>query len=426
MDDYFANIIFGAVDPRLLSITIITGFLIFLMYFYKSKLWCGFSDFDKLSFSIVCGFIVFLGFVVPLARIIFALNNLINGFVFVEVESEEIIATYQLIYSYILLGLFVLAFISPEPLYENFKIFKNIFVGYFTFICILSILYAELTFALLLSQFRDYILTISGNISMSIFFMVIFFGVYLAVHKKSNTLIFKEIKEFPMKFRLKKIHSILFLLSLILLPCVFGTFLFSYKVTENEEHINLVSIKKIDLERNVISSARELIFRDYSIKMPILISWAKVKPDLILKNEFDNEDNLKYSVLKDENAFVVNKTSNIVNVTVSLYNDTDISYSKMVMFEEPTFTNDSLFMNVSLKNYLLHNIEIEELSIPIPEGYTLEENDFVKTQRFADNRGSILGYSIKEGTLFLTNLRLEKNASGTIMLKLVKTREYNP
>ena len=160
--------------------------------------------------------------------------------------------------------------------------------------------------------------------------------------------------------------------------------------------------------------------------MPILISWAKVKPDLILKNEFDNEDNLKYIVLKDENAFVVNKTSNIVNVTVSLYNDTDIPYSKMVMFEEPTFTNDSLFMNVSLNNYLLHNIEIEELSIPISEGYTLEENDFVKTQFFSNYRGGIQGYSVKDETLFLTYVRLEKNVSGTIMLKLVKTREQKP
>ncbi len=420
MEDYFANIIFGAVDARLLSMMIIAGFLIFFMYFYKSELWEDFSDFDKLSLSIVSGFIIFMGLVVPLARIVFAIHKLIYGLDFVEIESDEIISTYKQIYFDILLGLFILAFISSKPLYDNINFIKKIFVGYFTFICVLSILYAELTFAMLLSQFRSYIPYISGNISMSIFFMAIFFFVYLAVHKKSNLLIFEEIKLFTMKFRLKKMHSILFLLILILLPYVFGTFLFSYKVTENEEHVNLVSIKKIDLERNVISTARELIFRDYSIKMPILISWAKVKPDLILKNEFVNEDNLKYSILKDENAFVVNKTSNIVNVTVSLYNDTDISYSKMVMFEEPTFTNDSLFMNVSLNNYLLHNIEIEELSIPIPEGYTLEENDFVKTQFFANYRGGIQGYSVKDETLFLSYVRLEKNTSGTIMLKLVK------
>lgn len=426
MEDYFASIIFGAVDARLLSMMIIAGFLIFFMYFYKSELWKDFSDFDKLSLSIVSGFIIFMGLVVPLARIVFAIHKLIYGLDFVDIESEEIISTYKQIYINILLGLFVLAFISSKPLYDNINIIKKIFVGYFTFICVLSVLYAELTFAMSLSQFRSYIPYISGNISMSIVFMAIFFFVYLAVHKKSNLLIFEEIKLFTMKFRLKKMHSILFLLILILLPYVFGTFLFSYKVMENEEHIDLVSIKKIDLERSVISTGRELIFRDYSIKMPILISWAKVKPDLILKNDFDNENNLKYSVLKEENAFVVNKTSNIVNVTVSLYNDTDVSYSKMVLFEEPTFINDSIFMNVSLNNYLSHNIEIEELSIPISEGYTLEENDFVKTQRFADNRGGIRGYSIKEGTLFLTNLRIEKNASGTIMLKLVKTREQKP
>ena len=423
MEDYFANIVFGAVDARLLSIILITGFLIFLMYFYKSRLWNGFSDFDKLSFSIVCGFIVFMGLVVPLARIIFTMINLINGYDFVEIESEEIIATYQSIYLFILIGLFILAFMSPKPLYENFNFYKNIFVGYFAFIGILSLLYTELTLALLLSQFRDYISIIGGNVSSSIFFMLLFFGVYLAVHKKSNTVIFDEIKLFLAKFRLKKMHANLFLLLLILLPYVFGTFLFSYTVTENEEHINLVSIKKIDVERNVISSARELIFRDYSIKMPILISWAKVKPDLIIKNEFDSENNLKYIVLEDENAFVVNKTSNIVNVTVSLYNDTEISYSKMVMLEEPIFINDSIFMNVSLNNYLSNNIEIEELSIPIPEGYTLEENDFVKTQFFSNYRGGIQGYSVKDKTLFLTYVRLEKNIFGTIMLKLVKTRE---
>ena len=218
---------------------------------------------------------------------------------------------------------------------------------------------------------------------------------------------------------------LLFLVSLILLPYIFGTFLLSYTVTENEEHINLVSIEKIDMVRNDISPARELISRNYSIKMPILISWAKVNPDLILINESDSADNLKYIILKDENAFVVNKTSNIVNVTVSLYNDTEISYSKMVGFED-TFTNDSIFINVSLNNYLLHTIEIEELSIPIPEGYTLEKDDFAKTQRFANNQGGIHGgYLVEDKTLFMTNVRLEKKASGIIMLKLVKMSERN-
>ena len=424
MEDYFASIIFGAVDVRLLGIILITGFLIFFMYFYKSELWNGFSDFDKLSFSIVCGFIVFTGLIVPLAKIYFAMNNFINGCYFVELESEEIITTYKNIYIYILLGLFILVFFSSKSLYESANIFKKIFVGYFIFICVLSMLCAGLTFAILSSQFKDYVPIIINDIFNRILFLYLFFCIYLAVHKKSKPLIFNEIKLISIKFikmlsRLKKMHSILFLLLLILLPYVLGTFLFSYTITENEEHINLVSIKEIDIERNVILSAKELIFRDYSIKMPILISWAKVEPELILKNESDSKDDFKYIVLKDENAFVVNKTSEIVNVTVSFYNDTEISYSKMVMLEEPTFTNDSIFMNVSLNNYLLHDIDIETLSIPIPEGYTLEENNFVKTQHFANNSGGILGYSVKNETLYLTYVHLEKNTSGTITLKLV-------
>jgi len=424
MEDYFASIIFGAVDVRLLGIILITGFLIFFMYFYKSKLWNGFSDFDKLSFSIVCGFIVFTGLIVPLARIYFTMNYFINGYYFVELKSEEIITTYKNIYLSILLGLFILVFLSSKSLYESTNIFKKIFVGYFIFICLLSMLYAGFTFAILSSQFRDYVPTIIIDIFSHILFLFSFFWIYLAVHKKSKPLIFNEIKLtyiklFKMRFRLKKMHLILLLFLLILLPYVLGTFLFSYTITENEEHINLVSIKEIDIERNVILSAKELILKDYSIKMPILILWAKVEPELILKNEFDSKDDLKYIVLKDENAFVVNKTSEIVNVTVSFYNDTEISYSKMVMLEEPIFTNDSIFMNISLNNYLSYDIEIETVSIPIQEGYTLEENNFVKTQRFANNSGVIRGYSVKNETLYLTYVHLEKNTSGTITLKLV-------
>ena len=35
MEDCFGSIVFGAIDPRLLSIMIITGFLIFFMYFIQ-------------------------------------------------------------------------------------------------------------------------------------------------------------------------------------------------------------------------------------------------------------------------------------------------------------------------------------------------------------------------------------------------------
>ncbi|QLC49479.1 hypothetical protein HWN40_03995 [Methanolobus zinderi] len=190
---------------------------------------------------------------------------------------------------------------------------------------------------------------------------------------------------------------------------------------ENEEKVELISIKEIDILRNEISPAKELIYRDYSIKMPVLISWAKVEPELVLKNnKLEDKGYSSYKVLEDENAFVVNKTSKVVNVTVALYKNTEATYSKMVSFEDPTFTNDSISMNISLTNYLPNDVEIETLIIPISDGYTLTEKDFVKTQFFANYRGGIQGYTIEDETLILTYVRLEKNSSGTIALRLTK------
>ncbi|QLC49478.1 hypothetical protein HWN40_03990 [Methanolobus zinderi] len=204
MEDYFASIIFGSIDIRLLSIMIVTGFLIFIMYFYRSELWDSFSDFDKLSFSITCGFIVLLGLVIPLARIIFTLNYFFNGYDFVNIGTEEIIRTYKQICSFLLFGIFVLLFISHKPLYENERIFKKIFVGYLLFVIFLSFLDIELVLAIMFTQFRDYYPHVNGNISTSIFFMSLFFCVYLAVHKKSIPAIFKEIKLLSFKCRMKK------------------------------------------------------------------------------------------------------------------------------------------------------------------------------------------------------------------------------
>ncbi|MBP2029530.1 hypothetical protein J2755_000450 [Methanohalophilus levihalophilus] len=426
MEDYFGNIVFGAVDPRLLSIMIITGFLIFFMYFYNSELWKTFSDFDKLSFSIVCGFIVFMGLVVPLARIIFAMEYFITGYDFGKIESDEIVNTYKQIYYWILIGLFIGAFASAKPLYENIKVVKSIFIAYFLSICFLILFVVELAVAIYFSSFRAYMFNVINNIVMSIFFLCIFFFVYLAIHKASMKVIIEEIGLFFSNLKLKNPHLVLLGVVLIILPISTGVFLFSYEVTENEEKIDLISIEEIDIRRYEVSPAKEVIFRDYSIKMPIAVSWAKVHPDLPLKSDFDSESNLKYVIVEEQNTFLVNDTSKVVNVTVTLYNYTEVSFPKMVTFDEPMFTNDSMFTNISLNNYLPHNIEIEVLTIPIPNGYSLEEKDFVKTQHFSNHRGGIQGYSIRDEDLFLTYVRLEKNSSGTIMLKLVNTTTETP
>jgi hypothetical protein len=420
------GIILGSVDARILSLILINGFLVFYIYFYNSSLWSTFSDFDKLFFSVISGFVVYLGLIFPLADIAVQFANLING---VEsTKTEEILFLYKQFSTYIILGLVAVRVFSGKAPSDNIKIFKAIFSFLFLCVCLIYFAFTESCLALLFSPFREYLFPLIDETISNLVFMGLFIGIYYSIHKRYLILTAKDLLKDVMslyKTYEKKIPHFNVLLAIILLlvvPCTVNEVFLDYDVSVKDEKIQLISIKKIDLERNELDSATELIFRDYSIKMPRLFLWAKVKPDLILKTDFTKNTNLDYIVLEDENAFIVNKTSKLTNVTVSFYNETDISYSRMVMFKEPISTNNSMFMNISLNNYLPYNIEIEDLAIPV-QNYTLEESDFVKTQFFADNRGGIRGYTIEDETLYLTYVHLEKNASGTINLKLLKSPE---
>lgn len=371
MEDYLASIIFGAIDTRLLSMMIIAGFLIFFVYFYKSELWDDFSDFDKLSLSIVCGFITFIGLVVPLARIIFAMNSFISGYDLVEIETEEIISTYKQIYIFILLGLFILTSISSKPLYDNINIFKKIFVGYFIFIVILSILNVELLFAILFSQFRDYSQIINRDIFTSIYFMIAFFGIYLVVHKKSILLIYEEFNRFFIKFRLKKMHSILFLLLLILFPYLVGSVLFSYSVVETEQEFYAIYIDELPVfdPPNYISAERESI-KHYTIKPSIALKWVKITPDLHLKKAYKKIDGKYYYYdINDNNYFIVNESSktNVTAIVTEKINlSTELTISDKVL---PNYDNDTDFFQITLKNNVTYIIETDFIESYIDSNY---------------------------------------------------------
>lgn len=420
MED-FIGVIFDSIDKRILSLILINGFILFYIYFYKSSIWHELSDFDKLFFSVLCGFFVYFGLIFPIVQILFQLL-LFRAFETI-ISSDEIMLIYKLFSTYFILAIFILRLLFPyKAPYDNIKIFKPIFITFLFSTIFVILLCAEFCFIIFLSPFNEYTNQLLNKLLVSVVPLCIFLYVYFSIHSRyliiSVKLIFKYIYSVFKSYNLCILPSILFLL---LLSFVASSILLDSKVIENGDNLKLISIKEIDLTRSKVDSARELILRDYTIKMPVLTSWVKVKPNLILKNNSDNESNFTYIVLENENAFVINKTSKIVNVTVSLYNSTEVCYSKMVMFKEPSFTNDSVVVNISLNNYLLYPIEIETLSVPIHEGYKLEENSFEQAQHFANISGDTVGCLTKGDTVYLRDIHLEKNSSGTIMLKLVKT-----
>jgi hypothetical protein len=421
--DELIRLIFGNVDERILTIIIINGFLIYYLYFYNSKIWKILSDFDKLFFSIVCGWAVYLGLIFPLTSISSQFTFLIDSVETTEISGDEIWAVYKLFTICIVSILLIIRLlVSDKSIYDNIKTFKNIFLAGLFLLFAVVIICAGFYLIMLFSPFKEYANQFVANIIPSLLFGILFLILYFMIHKKILWITLKYIpKKILSKFSNSKIPMVI-MLFLVLILAIYCTseILLDYDYSVTDEHIQNVTIKEVDIQRYNVESANEVILRNYSVEMPRLFKWAKIKPELPIQNK----STLDYTVNVKENAIFVNKKSNVVNFTVTLYNETEISYPKIVTFNESSFSNDSMFINISLNNYLPYYLLIEYLAIPIPANYSLEENDFKKAQIFGNGCGGMQGSTIKEEVLYLTNVHLEKNTSGTITLELFNQSSF--
>ena len=267
--------------------------------------------------------------------------------------------------------LFILAATSSKPLYDDINTIKTIFVGYFIFICALSILYVELFFAILFSQYRDYSQIVNRDIFTSIIFMIAFFGVYLAVHKKSIPLIFEEFNDLFKKLRFNTMYSFLFLFLLILLPYLVGSVLFSYSVDETGQEFDAIYIDELPVfdPPNYISADREL-FKYYTIKPPIALRWVKVTPNLDLKEAYKTIGGKRYNYdVKNNNYFIFNESSktNVTAIVTEKINlSTELTISGKVL---PNYDNDTEFFQITLKNNVTYVIETKFIELHIDSNY---------------------------------------------------------
>lgn len=414
--DELIKLLFGNIDSRILTIILINGFLIFYLYFYNSSIWKNLSDFDKLFFSTICGWAIYLGIIFPITDITSQIHFLINSVETTKITGDEIWAVYKLFtISILMILIFVRLFISDKPIYDNIKLFKGIFKAGLCALLALIIICIEFGLIMLFSPFKEYASQFGEVIIPSLTFAVLFTALYFAIHKKILWVTLKCILQNTLYIlnSKKPIIIALFLILTLLIPYCAGQFLLNYEYSVTDEYIQNVTIKKVDIQRDEIESANEVILRKYSVKMPRLFLWAKIKPELPIQNE----SNLNYTVNEAENAIFVNKTSDVVNFTATLYKETNISYPEIITSEEFTYSNESLFINISLNNSLSHIIFIEDLSITIPTNYSLDENSFIETQ--SESVYGISGYAEKGNVLYLTKVRIYPNSSGIISLELI-------
>ena len=184
-------------------------------------------------------------------------------------------------------------------------------------------------------------------------------------------------------------------------------------------YIKLLPVSEMPKHKYI--NAQKTIEKYYVVKTPILIPWVKIETNLTLKSATGKIDGGYNKYYINDNYFIVNDSSKQVNVTVvGTTEDFYLTDELIYLPPEHTFQNETEMVNLTLTNNIPATIEIEYISIEVDENYVLTEDNFVKTQHFANGNGGIEGYEQGGSTLHLLNIHLFENASGTISLILTK------
>ena len=422
------EIIFGFFNKQALIYAIPIGYLIFFLYFYGSEKWKEFTDFDKISFSIITSFVISYFIAHPISLFTRIIHNI---FIFkdetniISPDQNQLLQTY-IDYLIIIVGiLFIIKLFSKCSLYENERIY-NILV-YIIFSCTLF-LTASIFFFLMsfyVSGYSDYFKYLFPSIFITIVFLTLFLLIYMSVHRKFENPLTKINNYMEDKLNSEN-HHYNYLMGVILIVFIIfsisiGFIAFKPIIIENGQQLEEINIDYLPVSepsRNV--NAEKLIEKYYTIETK-RIPWVKIDTNLTLKNARGEVDGhyTKYEI--DGSNFTAIDCSKKTNITVSGFEDYYIT-NEDFSFEvnRPAFENNTEIIYLTLKNNAPVTIKINDIALSVKDNYNLSEDDFVKTRLFANNKGSIGWYEQKNNRLYLQNIHLYKNATGTITLILNK------
>jgi len=422
------EIIFGFFNKEVLIYVIPIGYLIFLLYFYGSTKWKEFSDFDKISFSILTSFIIVYLIAYPISSYSTIIHNI---FIFesesniISPNQSQIIQTYV---SYLIIIVAILSMIkifSNGSLYENEKIYSSISYIFLSTILVLIIILFFLLISFYVSGFFDYFIYIYISTFWTIVLLMVFLLIYSSIHKNFKSSIDK-IDEIDIvnKLNYKKLkyyHILMIMMILfILFSVVVGLILFKPIIDENGQLIKEINIDNLPVsERSRNVNAENIIEKDYIVKTK-LIPWVKIDTNITLKSARGEVDGYYTEYDIDSSNFTAIDCSKKTNITVrgteKFYITNELTYE----INHPSFENNTEIINLTLKNNVPAIIKIRDTEILINENYYLSEDNFIKTQHFANGNGGIRGYTQENNWLYLTDIQLYKNATGTITLILEK------
>ncbi len=351
------------------------GLLYFILIFYGSDKWKTFSDFEKIVFSVLSGGIVWYFLVAPISFFLTMLKifqNELPEIKYYDLYPQGIYLLY-LIFIYLLVWRLIF---NNKPLRDDKSFFQS--TKYLIIAVVIFLLLVDYTLlaAFLFSEYQEYLNYIATSISFSIAILILFYPIFLALYGEKITP--PLIDEFFANLKLKEnsLRNILsrnkttikwslliiFIIIFIVVAPFTGIYLLkttTQLVDEKPDRFIIDSMFITRAYRNI--SGDFFVWQNYSIKFGI-IPWAKFKPNISLKNRFDEPAN-SYSFRGD---YILINNSGFNTTNVILYGKKEINnLPKFYLYTfEISDLNDTIQKwDIKFNNSYPYDIEINEVII---------------------------------------------------------------
>jgi hypothetical protein len=390
MDEYLFSFIFADYTKDLLAYLIPTGYLMFGLYFYGSKKWEAFSDFDKIACTIMTCYILLNFLVIPIGKSLLLFYN----FFFYSTESGLLtpvknVQIYNVLLLVSLLYLALIRYESSKPIYEDTEIkmswLKSIFgitIGLFS----IRIYFYVLGLITSYSTYYDYL---NVTLLQSTFQLFFFLVILLVTH---GNYFKNRLQNQDFGFPISKRNNVM---STVLFAFLIGYFVFTPTIDEKREEVVRITIEDFHPMDNLHEQTIERkIEKKYSIKRPIILDWVKVTSPFKLnsaKIENNNGENIEYNDV--ENYFIVNNLSrknSPINVTTSVEDTTSLSTELDVQISMPDFDDDKEVFKLYMGNEANFTIKVYDLYIDLANSnyeptklqYTFINEDFEQEHEY--------------------------------------------
>lgn len=422
------EILSNTYSDQILFIVCVSGYLIFLLYYYGSSKWNKFSDFDKIAFSIITGFITLFLIILPIS---FSYTTLHNFFVFTNEKSfTNFIISTDVYYS--LISIICLVLLMGRSSYggslNNKKEFQRTI--YYSLLVLILFSFLSMIFlyiAFLFSGYNEYgtrtAFTLGGIGSFLLLFMLYY---TMIMHRHLQSLELKDVLSkitTSSNIKLTKTSAITALVVVfVIIPVIVGnTCIFKPEIAYDGQEIKEISIYLLPLHTsNNTIEAEKSIERYFVVDKSLLIPWVKIDTGLDLKKAYTTTGSL-------QNLYYINDTYFIYNGSTEKTNVTAYGIETSVLLDEleyevnypPKYNNDTETIYLTLHNNGSHTIEIQYLKLKNNKDYTFEEKSFNKIKDLGIGNGYIGDIDVDESILF-SNIFLNGDCNVTLAIDLTK------